>query len=137
MSRVLIAKLHRYSGARRFLVTKWLLVCSCYINMHIWQPKHIMTESKQEYCRKCCVCEVTGDILDWIGLDTYKAQYNGLLSCVITRLAGCHKVREFLYCLLSLLLLLWQYKRLDAQSKKNESFGWAANRNQPQHGLKL
>ena len=42
-----------------------------------------------------------------------------------------------LLLLLLLLSLLWQNKRLDAQSKNKKNFGWAANRNQPQHRLKF
>ena len=34
-------------------------------------------------------------------------------------------------------MLLWENKRLDAQSKNKKNFGWAANRNQPQHRLKF
>ena len=47
------------------------------------------------------------------------------------------KVEIFSIYTFLLSLLLWQYKRLDAQSKKNKSFGWVANRNQPQHWLKF
>ena len=36
-----------------------------------------------------------------------------------------------------IIIIMWQNKRLDAQSKNKKNFGWAANRNQPQHRLKF